>query len=438
VKNVLIVSPYYPPGPTACVHRARLLAKHLPSVGWRPVVLCVDQSFLEESLDHGLVALTSSDAEVVKCKAIPARMFRPLGLGEVTLRAFLPMRVSLDRLLRDRPFDVVLFTGSHFYSMLHAPAVKGRFGVPVVLDFQDPWVSAWGGTQPIYSKEGLTHQLALWLEPRVVKTADFITAVSDKQNEQMAARYPWLDRHRMAAIPIGGDPQDYDALRTMPVADRSFALEPDCFHLSYVGTIWPPVVETVRTLFRAVALFRSRAPELYARLRLNFIGTTANPNDNSAYQALPLARAEGVGDVVREVPQRLPYLEALSIQANSDAILILGSDEPHYTASKIFGVLMSGRPYLSVFHEASEAHALLTRAGGGLALGFACKAGLPALTPKLTDAIARLVRRTPAIGAPRREVYAPFEASAIAARYGAIFERLGKHQPESERILKVH
>jgi hypothetical protein len=411
----------------AGVHRARHLAKHLPAAGWIPVVLCVDETYHEERLDPGLASLVPATVEVVKVSALSPRICRAFGIGEISLRAWRPLRHALVGLLATRPVGAVLITGSPYYPMLLSNEIRRRFGVPVVLDFQDPWVSAWGAKQSCLSKSGIAHKLSVLLEPKAVRAADFITSVSDRQNDELVWRHPWLDRDRMATIPIGGDPDDYVALRAVKAANQGFALEPDHFHLSYVGTVWPPVFETVRTLFRAVAQLRACEPELYARLRLNFVGTTANPNDNSAYQALSLARAEGVSDVVREVPQRLPYLEALSIQANSDAILILGSDEPHYIASKIFGVLMSGRPYLSVFHEASEAHALLTRAGGGLALSFAGKTGLLGLTPRVADAIARLVRRTPSLGAPRQEVYAPFEASAIAARYGAIFERLGKH-----------
>lgn len=422
-RTCIIVSPYFPPSTLAGVHRARHLAKHLPAAGWTPIVLCVDEVYHEERLDRLLATLVPASLEVVKVAALSPRICRPLGFGEISLRAWRPLRRALFRLLATRPIGAVLITGSPYYPMLLTAEIKRRFGVPVVLDFQDPWVSAWGAKQPRLSKSGLEHQLSVLLEPKVVRAADFITSVSEIQNAEMTGRYPWLDRSKMAAIPIGGDPDDYHALRSAPFGNSGFALEPGYFHLSYVGTIWPPVAETVRTLLRAIARLKAQKPVLYPRLRLNFVGTTANPNDAVGYRVLPLAQAEGVDDIVREVPQRLPYLEALSIQANSDAILVLGSDEPHYTASKIYGVLMSGRPYLSLFHRASQAHAFLVRAGGGMAFAFAGKAGLPALVSPLADAIMRLATDTAPIAPPSREAYAPFEARAIAAQYAAIFER---------------
>jgi hypothetical protein len=424
-RTCIIVSPYFPPSTLAGVHRARLLAKHLPAAGWTPIVVCVNEAFHEERLDPGLAALVPSSVEVVKVAALDQRYCRPLGLGEISLRAWRPLKQAVLRLIETRKIDAVLITGSPYYPMLMAGEIKRR-GVPVVLDFQDPWVSAWGATQPRFSKVGVAHRLAVALEPRTVRAADFITSVSDTQNAEMAARYPWLDASRMAAVPIGGDPEDYVALRAAPPIQGSFGLDAARFNLSYVGTIWPPVIDTVRTLLAAVAEVRSRRPDIYARLRLNFIGTTANPHASDGRWLRPIAEAAGVADVVREEPQRLPYLEALSLQARSDAILMLGSAEPHYTASKIYGVMMSGRPYLSLFHAASSSHAILFKAGGGLALGFEDGAALTMMVPQIAEMIVRLATATAAdsLGRADPASYAPYTAAAIANRYAVIFDGL--------------
>lgn len=424
IRTCIIVSPYFPPSTLAGVHRARHLAKHLPDAGWTPIVVCVDERYHEERLDPGLAGLVPATVEIVKVSAFSARVTRPLGLGEISLRAWGRLRRAVLHLLETRKIDAVLITGSPYYPMLLAGEIKHRFGVPVVLDFQDPWVSAWGAQQPRLSKTGLSHTLSEVLEPRAVKAADFITSVSDTQNAEMAARYPWLDRECMAAIPIGGDRQDYDALRNVSVDNNGNGFADGFINLSYVGTIWPPVIETVRTLLRAAALLRLRTPALYGRISLNFVGTSANSNDTSGYRVRPLAEAEGVADIVREVPQRLPYIQALLLQANSDGILVLGSDEPHYTASKIFSVLMSGRPFLSVFHRASSAHEILSRAGGGVALGFADRAGLAALEAPLADALVRLATAGNTLGRADPAAYARYEARAIAAQFAMIFERL--------------
>ncbi len=166
-------------------------------------------------------------------------MTRPIGIGDLAIRSLYQTSREIDQLMAEANPQVVFFTGSPFYHMLLARRINRRFGVPVVLDFQDPWVSAYGATRPKWSKEGLAHWLATVLEPLALRGASYVTSVSDGQNLEMAERYPWLDRSRMAAIPIGGDPEDFDALRRRPLENSQVWLDPKRINLSYVGTFLP-------------------------------------------------------------------------------------------------------------------------------------------------------------------------------------------------------
>jgi hypothetical protein len=423
-RTVIIVSPYFPPSTLASVHRARHLAKHLPAAGWTPIVLCVDETYHEQDLDPALAALVPTHVHIVKTTALPARITRGVGIGDISLRAWYPLRRAIIRLLEARPVDAVLITGSPFYPMLFAPVVKHRFGIPVVLDFQDPWVSAWGAAQSRLSKAGVAHKLAAALESCALRASDFVVSVSDTQNKEMAARYSWFDASRMAGIPIGGDPDDFTVMRSGPPIEGRNHLEPSFIHLSYVGTFLPRAAPLFRTLLRAFARLRAVEPALAGRVRLNFIGTSNQPNDDSIYRVRPLAEAEGVLDAVREIPARLPYMHALGVLAVSDGVLLIGSDEPHYTASKIYPALMSGRPFLSLFHCASSAHRILTAAGGGRAFGFAGAGELAALETPLADALRTLAVAPQSFGRVDPYAYAPYEAGAIACRFGAIFDCL--------------
>src|ERR1700736_2965036 len=102
----------------AGVHRVRQLAKHLPTAGWEPIVLCVDEAHHEQRLDHSLAALVPESVETVKVGALPARLVRRFGVGEISLRAWRPLRRALFRLLETRRVGAVLITGAPFYPML--------------------------------------------------------------------------------------------------------------------------------------------------------------------------------------------------------------------------------------------------------------------------------------------------------------------------------
>lgn len=423
-RLAILLSPYFPPSTLAGVHRARHLAKHLPAAGWRPIVLCVDEKRHEERLDPALGALVPSSVEVVKVGAVPFRITRLAGVGEISLRAWYPLRHALFALLSSRPVGVVLITGSPYYPMLLAREIGCRFGVPVVLDFQDPWVSSWGCQQPALSKAGLSHRLATFLEPRAVHAADFVTSVSEMQNEEMLGRYPWLDRLRIAALPIGGDPDDFAALRVTTPARGPVNFEPGLVHFCYVGTFLPRAEPLMRTLFNAFARLRADEPTLASRIRLHFVGTSNQSTDIAVPCIRPIAQEEGVAEAVCELPSRIPYLDALGVLARSHGILLIGSDEPHYTASKIYPALMCGRPWLSLFHRASSSHAILSAAGGGHAFAFEARDELAALEAPLAVALRKLALSPESFGPANPAAYAAYDARSVTERFGKIFDRV--------------
>lgn len=423
-RQCIIVSPYFPPSTLAGVHRARHLARHLPSFGWTPTVLCVDEAFHEERLDPELAGLVPKTVEVRKVVALPARLTRRVGLGEISLRAYPYLRRELMRLLATAKYDAVLITGSPYYPMLLAGEIRRRFGVPVVLDFQDPWLSDWGAGLPRLSKGGLSHALAAWLEPRALRAADFVTSVSRVQNEQLARRYPYLTTDRMAAMPIGADPEDLRLTAVDPARLSELGVDASAININYIGTIWPRALPVLEVVLRAIGHVRRTNPALSERLRVNFVGTSNQPSGFGRMQVMPLAERAGAAGSVYEIPQRVPYLDAIRLQNAADGLLLLGSDEPHYVASKIHASLMSGKPYLSLYHRESAAHAAAVGAGGGLALCFSSAEELAALEPQVGEALVRLATAPDSFGIADPATYRESTAQAVAGRFASIFDRL--------------
>lgn len=426
-RSVVIVSPHFPPATVAGVHRARHLAKHLPVFGWRPIVVRAREADYAESIDPALGSLVPASVQQVRTPALPLGLTRSLGVGDIGIRTFPYLSATLDRIIAQERPSAIFITGFPFYPMLLAPRLKRRYGLPVVLDFQDPWVSAYGAERPALSKARMAHRLAVFLEPKAVRAASFITSVSETQNAQMAMRYPWLDATRMAAIPIGGDPDDFDALRGAWLRDPQARLAEGHINLSYVGAFLPRSGPLAQVLFAALADLRREQPALAARLRLNFVGSSNQPDDRSTFQVRPLAAQAGVDDLVREVPQRVPFLEALNLLATSQGLLLIGSDEPHYTASKIYPALMSKTPFLSLFNDNSSAHRILSAAGGGVSLSFDDADSLAALRGPLKDALLTLATKPKSLGLSDPSAYAAYTAQAVAGQFAAIFDRLADH-----------
>jgi hypothetical protein len=134
-------------------------------------------------------------------------------------------------------------------------------------------------------------------------------------------------------------------------------------HLCYTGTILPLGGETLRAVLGAVRVLRDRSPELYDRLRLHFIGTSNQTTETDERRVMPVADELGVSSAVDEVPRRLPYSAIVRVQKRASALLAMGSTETHYTASKIFPMLLARRPLVAVYHERSTTTAILRDVG---------------------------------------------------------------------------
>lgn len=366
-RRALLIAAHFPPDSGAATHRVRLLAPYLEENGWRPTVLTVDRDSIEGNSDPDLEAMVPRDLEVVRASAWSARTTRRFGIGDLGLRSLDGLWRKANELMREQRFEIVFITIFPTYTALLGPPLKSRFKAAFVLDYIDPWVSEWGKTVgggpsgTVDLKSRLTRAAALMLEPMAVKRADAITAVSEATYESIRQRHPDLRNIPCAAIPYGGDGRDFEWLRNHPRPNAYFDNTDGNFHLVYVGTLLPLGMETLRAVLRAAALLKQSSAQAYRKLRIHFFGTSNQTGGDQVERVVPVARDLGVEDSVREYPVRIPYLDALTVQVQASAVLLMGSTEHHYTASKLYPALLSGRPVVAVYHQQSSVASIMQR-----------------------------------------------------------------------------
>jgi hypothetical protein len=71
------------------------------------------------------------------------------------------------------------------------------------------------------------------------------------------------------------------------------------------------------------------------------------------------AKEEGIEDIVVEKRERFPFLQVLNFLNQADRVMLIGSTEKHYTASKTFQCLLSGKPLFAMLHKDSSASKML-------------------------------------------------------------------------------
>jgi hypothetical protein len=433
-KRVLMVTPHFPPDTMAGTHRVRLLAPYLPEFGWDPVVLTVDPLRYEQPIDPDLAALVPRDLRVLRCRAWSPGWTRRIGIGDLGLRAFVPAWRLAASIMRRERFDALYITTYPIYTAALGPLLKRRFGVPFVVDLQDPWVGAWGqivGGGPGGAadfKSRISRRLAMAIEPSVFKAADAITAVSTRTIEDVLARVPEARGKRGVEIPIGGDARDFAETARSARRQQHFDPRDGLVHLCAVGTLLPLGVEVVRVLFAALSQLRWRSPESASRVRLHFFGTSNERNAGAVARVLGLAADAGVADLVSEHPARIDYLDAVRVQLDASALLLLGSTEQHYTASKLYPALLAERPLLALYHEASSVTRILrqyTRPPTVRAIAFDGATPVASRTGDVADALRAL-----ADGAEYRAgdvdpaAVADYSARTLAGRLAALLSQV--------------
>ena len=425
-----MVSPHFPPDTSAGTHRVRLLAPHLAACGWEPVVVTVDPAFYEGQLDPDLEGLVPPTLRVIRAPAWSAATTRRFGMGDLGLRALTGLRAVSDRLLERERFHAIYITVYPTYPALLGPHLKARHDLPFVLDYQDPWVGAWGrdvgggvnGSPDFRSR--MSRAVAVRIEPRVVRRADGLTAVSARTYEDVLARVPDARPRVCAPIPLGFEEADFEALRRAPRVNRLFDPHDGLAHVCYVGTVLPTGFPVLRAVLAAARELRRSAPEAYARLRLHFIGTSNQRDAGAAERVTPVARELGVDAVVHEVPGRVDYLDALNVQVQASALLLMGGLEPHYTPSKVFPALLSRRPIVAAYHKASSVLEVLRCDDVAAQVStFSGPADVHAMVPELTRALDRVVRGgLPPASASTMERLSAWSARALAGRLGEVLD----------------
>ncbi len=431
-RTVAIIAPDFPPSSLPSSVRVRLFASHLAEFGWRPIVITTSPEYYECPIDADNERLLPRDLEIIRTRALPARTMRRFGIGDIGMRSLWHHWRVIRKLCRSRPIDLIFISAPPYVPMILGRVAYERFGVPYVIDYQDPWITEVYWQMPRSErppKWALAYAMARLLEPFALRRVSHITGVSEGTTRGVLERYPELTQPGATApgstaLPFGVEPAEFDFLRAHPRANACFVAADGMVHLVYAGVCIPGMYPALRCLFGGLRLLRERNPKLAARLRLHFIGTSYAWG-NAAKRAEPVAAECGVGDMVHEVTGRVAYLDALQLLLDASGLLIVGTDEPHYTASKIYPYALSGTPILAILHEQSSAVQSLAALAPARMVTFGDRRPAEAQTEEAATQLEALVSDSAHVSAQRAaEHTVDYTARAMTGTLAAVFDRV--------------
>ncbi len=353
MKKLLIVTPVFPPNNSADCHRARMALPYFQEHGWEAEVLCVDPRFVEAKGDSELAETLPESLPIHRCKAIPFQLTRQFGLGGIGWRS----RAGLNRmgrtLLQKEKFHAVYFSSTVFPSFGLGPEWQRRFGVPYFIDYHDPmWTDYYfqpGAPPPPggHFKYRVAQLFSKQNERKVMAMAAGVTCVSPGYVDLLRKRYPRTNQKKYIELPFGAPEKDFES-----VGRNSKEKGKEVWR--YIGAGGGIMAEAARIFGHTL---KEGLPSKWTdlgKIRFELLGTSYATYGSPAPSLSPLFRAILPQADVTESSERLPYMESLRQLQSADRLVLLGTNDPGYTASKLGVYILARRPLLVICREESS------------------------------------------------------------------------------------
>ena len=340
LRNVLIVSYYFPPSGGPGVQRVLKFLRYLPEFGYRGIVLTVPESAAFPARDPSLL-----DEVPAECLVFRAPLLEFYGLYKLLMRSrdsdvpvnlvvssprggtrkerllrrlrgaifvpdgrvgWLPAGTRIGRkICRTEAVDLIFASGPPFTAHWIARRISEASGLPLVLDFRDPWTRS-----PFYpSRPGFARRLDERLERNCLLRSSRVVTVNQDIRSDFLARVPELQASRIEVIENGFDPQDFAGKERNPAR---------VWTLAHTGTV--PPEPFLASFLPALESLAREEPNLVCEMRIRMAGIV----DPSIEEAL---RRHPLGPAVR-LEGYLSHRDSVQALLDSHLLLVFMEDEP--------------------------------------------------------------------------------------------------------------
>lgn len=351
MKKLLIIYPHWPPSNLAGIHRPRLIANFIHEFGWQPIVLTVNSKYYEEKPDPDITKTVSDKIDVHYTDAYkPLNRFR--FFGDIGIRAFRQLQRKALELIEKEKIDFIWIPIPSFYTAVLGRLLYNKTKVKYGIDYIDPWVNGFTNYERVLSKAWISNNLAKMLEPYSVKKASLLSGVATSYYAPVIERNFKNKKIEHVGMPYGFDPNDHK----IKIENIKYPWDtiPGCIPFIYAGAFLPKSHLFIDLLFKSIASLIAEQ-KWNSKVHLYFIGTGVYPGKTIT----DYAKQYKIENLVHEIPSRFPFLHVLNFLSAAEGVMVIGSTEKHYTASKIFQSLLSRKPVFAILHSESSAASIL-------------------------------------------------------------------------------
>ena len=381
MKKVLFITYYWPPSGKASLQWPLKIIKHLPSFGWLPSVLTIDEDTFSQKDDTFLNEIPA-DVKVFKAKSFePFNIYKrftgrnkdeQLIASEsisknnkslahrlsiwIRMNIFIPdARVGWYfpavkegmKLLKTEKLDAIVSIGPPHTTHLVGKKLSSQFNLPHIPVFIDPWVDI--SYYKNFNRNRLTLSIDNHLEKSVLKNAAKIVFVTETMKVDYVRKHPFIEE-KSNVLYWGYSEEDFSLYTDL--LDEKDSDEEIILHAGNIFDHQNPK-HFWQTLRKEIDKSR--------KLKMVFIGTVS-PEIRQSIKNSGL-------DAYTEYKGFLPYKAMLNEMMKANYLLVCAT-EPRHVPGKLFEYLRAGKPIIAFGDGNEEVKKILTEANAGMIFGY--------------------------------------------------------------------
>lgn len=349
------------------MQRIRMSLPYFNDFDWEAEVIAVDEKHSSMIKDKLLMGSIPEGVKIHKVGAFSKQWTSKIGLGSLALRSLFQYKFYVNKLLSREHFDLIYFSTTEYPLSILGAYWNKKFNIPYVIDIQDAWHTEYYKDKPKGErpkKYWFSYLLNKFLEPIAMKRVSGLISVSEPYLRDLCKRYPYLNQRPKSIITFGAFKKDFE-IANQNLKQSSIHLE-SAVNLVYVGRGGHDLEKSLSLVFKAFKLGLDLDFKNFNKIRFLFIGTSYAPPGQQIKTILPLAEKFGVSDYVVEQTQRIGFYDSLKLLQEADGLLIPGSNDAQYTASKIYPYILARKPLLALFDVTSSAAKIIKKTNAGI------------------------------------------------------------------------
>ncbi|WP_242691522.1 hypothetical protein [Desertivirga arenae] len=408
------------------MQRVRMSLPYFEEFGWEVEVVSVEQRHSDFNKDKFLTEALPFNLQLHAVNAFSKKLTSKIGLGSIAIRSLWYYKEKVNFLLETKKFDCIYFSTTQFPVCILGAYWKKKYKIPYVIDMQDPWHSDYYKDKPKNErppKYWFAYNLNKILEPIALKSVDGLISVSEAYISTLKKRYPVIQDIPSSTITFGAFAKDFEIAnkheKELPSAIKR---NPGEISIVYVGRGGKDMHPAVKLFFNAFKEGLDTHPEVFKDFKMYFIGTSYAAAGEGKQTIKPLAKQLDLDQFVEERTDRISFYQTLNTLRTANVLFIPGSDDPQYTASKIYPYLMAERPLISIFHPASSAAKIIKDCETGLSLTFGMEEAT--LREEIKTYLTLIATGKVQAKPPKKAVFEEYSAKTMTKKQVELFEQV--------------